>query len=233
MPSNLSDRKPYDKGWSHPFFRWDAASIIFSACSTLGDGIKCVTHEDFEGHFRGQNLQQEKPQWILTEKGYKKALKRFENRAMTLLTAINSMQTYALFMPHFEYVMACLENEVSHHVPLEIGDRAWRRIELMRVGLHFRQWFKDSAERRKLYPAGLMLIRRRKRYCLYDYEENRRLRYNKELNIVEESGDVSAALPYNATSHIHLLPKGNTFPEYLLRKGKRMRIGCNIHCPII
>lgn len=182
VPSNLSNRKPYDKGWSSPVFRWDAASIIFSACSTLRDGIQCIAHENFEDYFRGMNLQQEEPRWLLTEKGYRKALKRFENRAMTLLKAINSVQSYILFIPQYEQIIFHTD-ALSYHLPQKIWGRSSRRTEFVKTGLHFQPWFKESELRQKFYPGGLMLIRKGKRYYLYDYEGGRRLRYDKEKTV--------------------------------------------------
>ena len=228
VPSNLSDRKPYDKGWSFPAFRWEAASIIFSACSTLGEGIQCITHEDFDDYFRERNLQQEEPRWIMTEKGYKKALKRFENRAMTLLKAINDVQSYALFMPQYEQILFHMD-ALSYHLPQKIWGGSTRRTELMRVGLHFQPWFKESEVRQRFYPGGLMLMRKGKRYYLYDYEGGRWLKYNKEQNCVEETSRESEALPYHPEKQIHILPKGNNCrPNYLLRNGKRLHIYANI-----
>lgn len=227
VPSHLSEWEPYHKERDLQYGRWEAASTLFSACSTLGEGIRCVTHEDFEEVYREQNMKQEEPQWILTEKGYRKALRRFENRAMALLTAINSEQTYALLMPQYNYVMGCL-TKLAYHVAFKIWDRTFRRIERVEVGLHFKEWYRNSVQCKKRYPVGLMLILRGDRFYLYDYEGGRRLRYDKEKDCVEETNLVSKAMPYDPEKHLHRLPKGKDYPHYLLRDRKKIYIAPNI-----
>lgn len=227
VPSDLSAWKPHSVEKKPPFVSWGTSSVIFSACATLGEGLKCVTHENFDELFRGRNLTQLEPQWIATEKVYRKAIRLLKNRAITLLSSINSVQAYALFMPQFDYLMSCF-NELSYHVDTKIWERAKSKIGALYVGLYFRTWYKESTLRHLRSPHGLLIIRKGKHFYLYDYEDGRRLKYNRKQQSVEVTDDESTALPYNSSCHIHTLPKNCTSPLYLLSKGKKRYIGSDI-----
>ncbi len=212
-----------------PYTSWHVPSVVFCACASLGDRIKFVTHENFEKLYQGLNPVQEEPRWNVTENGYRKALRRFEHRAKALLAAITSVSAYNVFFHQYKYVMGCI-TELSYYVDSEVWNRTAIRIEREEVELCFQPWYAESEMKRRRFPDGLMLIKKGKRYYLYDYEGGRRLVYHKEDDTVEETCKVTHALPYNESKHVHTLPKdfvpGATF--FITAKGKKKYISENV-----